>query len=258
MPVDNVPQPAQPRAPQPPIYYQVKRTFPLELLYSRTSFAELAAQAKASLATETVQQRKEANEQHRAAIAEFAKHLTQGSPPGSLNNAEEQGKGVGASICLFSRLASPADDLLVLFPPLDVLLSIRGKNRKRGKNENEEDKRELVYKEDGQEYGQVIRMLGNGRLEAHCIDGKKRLCHIRGKMRKKVWVAQGDIVLVGLREYQDEKADVIMKFTADEARVLKQYGELPEHIRINDTDVMFEGEDKENQEFFDFDDVEAI
>ncbi|KAF5827196.1 eukaryotic initiation factor [Dunaliella salina] len=133
-----------------------------------------------------------------------------------------------------------------------------GKNRKRGKNENEEEKRELVYKEDGQEYAQVIRMLGNGRLEAQCIDGKKRLCHIRGKMRKKVWVAQGDIVLLGLREYQDEKADVIMKYTADEARVLKQYGELPEHIRINDTDVMFEGEDKENQEFFDFDDVADI
>ncbi len=51
-------------------------------------------------------------------------------------------------------------------------------------------KRELVYKEDGQEYGQVIRMLGNGRLECQCIDGKKRLCHIRGKMRKKVWVGQ--------------------------------------------------------------------
>lgn len=69
---------------------------------------------------------------------------------------------------------------------------------------------------------------------------------------------QGDIVLLGLRDYQDEKADVIMKYTADEARVLKQYGELPEHIRINDTDVIFEGEDKENQEFFDFDDVDAI
>ncbi|GLC46819.1 Eukaryotic translation initiation factor 1A, X-chromosomal [Pleodorina starrii] len=133
-----------------------------------------------------------------------------------------------------------------------------GKNRKRGKNENEEEKRELVYKEDGQEYAQVIRMLGNGRLEAQCIDGKKRLCNIRGKMRKKVWVAQGDIVLVGLRDYQDDKADVIMKYTADEARVLKQYGELPEHIRINDTDVIFEGEDKENQEYFDFDDIAEI
>lgn len=82
-----------------------------------------------------------------------------------------------------------------------------------GKNESEE-KRELIFKEDGQgetlkllhlggpkvafnsvetmfwfaEYAQVLRMLGNGRLEAQCIDGTKRLCHIRGKMRKKVWV----------------------------------------------------------------------
>ncbi|XP_047952927.1 eukaryotic translation initiation factor 1A-like [Salvia hispanica] len=77
-----------------------------------------------------------------------------------------------------------------------------GKNRKRGKNEADDEKRELVFKEDGQEYAQVMRMLGNGRCEATCIDGVKRLCHIRGKMHKKVWIAAGDIILVGLRDYQ--------------------------------------------------------
>jgi translation initiation factor 1A len=123
-----------------------------------------------------------------------------------------------------------------------------GKNRRRGKNENEE-KRELIFKEDGQEYAQVLRMLGNGRLEAQCIDGVKRLCHIRGKMRKKVWVNQGDIVLVGLRDYQDAKGDVILKYMADEARSLKQYGELPENIRVNDTDAMMEGDENENAEY---------
>merc|ERR1711937_215012 len=35
-----------------------------------------------------------------------------------------------------------------------------------------------------------------------CFDGVERLCHIRGKLRKKVWIAQSDIVLVGLRDYQ--------------------------------------------------------
>lgn len=35
-------------------------------------------------------------------------------------------------------------------------------------------------------YAQVVKMLGNGRLEAMCFDGIKRLCHIRGKLRKKV------------------------------------------------------------------------
>lgn len=159
-----------------------------------------------------------------------------------------------------------------------VFLSIGkgGKNRRRGKNENETEKRELVFKEDGQgesqillhvsnkkylvthqlplnffflirsrrslireicfnrssflttEYAQVTKMLGNGRLEAMCFDGIKRLCHIRGKLRKKVWINQGDIILIGLRDYQDAKADVILKYTADEARNLKTYGEFPE------------------------------
>lgn len=61
-----------------------------------------------------------------------------------------------------------------------------GKNRRRGKNENDNEKRELTFKEDGQEYAQVVKMLGNGRLEALCFDGERRLAHIRGKLRKKV------------------------------------------------------------------------
>ena len=78
-------------------------------------------------------------------------------------------------------------------------------------------------------------MLGNGRLTAMCFDGVERLCHIRGKLRKKVWIAQSDIVLVGLRDYQDAKADVILKYSPDEARNLKSYGEFPESVKINET-----------------------
>jgi translation initiation factor 1A len=119
-----------------------------------------------------------------------------------------------------------------------------GKNRRRGKNEGEE-KRELIFKEDGQEYAQVIRMLGNGRLEAQCFDGTRRLCHIRGKLRKKVWVASGDIVLVGLRSFQDEKADVILRYNPDEARNLKAYKEIPDNAKINEGAV---NEDEEAEE----------
>ena len=87
------------------------------------------------------------------------------------------------------------------------------------------------------EYAQVVKMLGNGRLEALCFDGEKRLAHIRGKLRKKVWINQGDIILLSLRDYQDEKGDVILKYNADEARSLKAYGELPETAKINETDT---------------------
>ena len=40
------------------------------------------------------------------------------------------------------------------------LIGKGGKNRKKAKNLGVEEKRELVFKEDGQEYGQVLRMLG--------------------------------------------------------------------------------------------------
>ena len=132
-----------------------------------------------------------------------------------------------------------------------------GKNRRRGKGDGEESKRELEFKEDGQEYAQVVRMLGNGRCECFCFDGVTRLGHIRGKMRKKVWITAGDIVLCGLREFQDEKVDIIHKYSADEARNLKQYGELPETANINQTaiDIAMADDDDKEDIGIDFDDI---
>jgi translation initiation factor 1A len=109
----------------------------------------------------------------------------------------------------------------------------------------------------GQEYAQVVKMLGNGRCECFCFDGVTRLGHIRGKMRKKVWITAGDIVLVAKRDFQDEKVDIVHKYSADEARNLKQYGELPETARINETavDMAMAGGDEDDDIGIDFDDI---
>ena len=98
-------------------------------------------------------------------------------------------------------------------------------------------------------------MLGNGRCECFCFDGVTRLGHIRGKMRKKVWITAGDIVLVAKRDFQDEKVDIVHKYSADEARNLKQYGELPETARINETavDMAMAGGDDDDDIGIDFD-----
>lgn len=119
-----------------------------------------------------------------------------------------------------------------------------GKNRRRGKNENEATKRELDLKEDGQEYGQVTKILGNGRVRCYCFDGKERLGNIRGKLRKKVWINTNDIVLLGLRDFQDSKADVIQKYNPDEARRLKAQGHIPDSIQLE------EGGQKEDADNF--------
>jgi len=129
-----------------------------------------------------------------------------------------------------------------------------GKNRRRGKNDNEE-KRDLQFKEDGQVYAQVLRMLGNGRLEAQCFDGVKRLAHIRGKLRKKVWISGGDILLLGLRDFQDGKCDVILRYTPEEARTLKAYGEVPDSTKINEAIVAEEDEMSGEEGGFTFDDI---
>ncbi|MCD9639834.1 hypothetical protein HAX54_024579 [Datura stramonium] len=77
-------------------------------------------------------------------------------------------------------------------------------------------------------------MLGDGRFVATSINGIKHVCHIPGKMHNKVWIAAGDIVLLSLRGYKDDKEDVIIKYMPDEVRLLKANGELLENIRLND------------------------
>ena len=51
----------------------------------------------------------------------------------------------------------------------------------------------------------------------------QRMCHVCGKMRKRVWVMVGDIVLVSLRDFQDAKGDIILKYNSDEAKNLKVF-----------------------------------
>jgi len=106
-----------------------------------------------------------------------------------------------------------------------------GNKRKKGKKMIETE-RELQYKTEMQEYGQITRLLGDSRLEVQCVDGVKRVGHIRGKIKKKVWMTTGDVVLVALREFEKEKCDVLLKYSEDEVRKLKNIKAIPENIKI--------------------------
>jgi translation initiation factor 1A len=85
--------------------------------------------------------------------------------------------------------------------------------------------RDMPLREDGQLYARVTKMLGNNRVMAACGDGQERLCTIRGSMRRREWVRVGDVVLVALRDFQDDKADVVFKYKDDEVHRLKRLGE---------------------------------
>lgn len=121
----------------------------------------------------------------------------------------------------------------------------RFKNRKNGPRFN--TTRPLLLKEEeGQEYAKAARMLGDRRVECECYDGKVRTGTIRGKMRKRQWVNMGDVVLVTLREFQDDKVDIIHVYQSDEVKKLTKMGHLPtEGGEEDDVDVVFEEEKEE-------------
>ena len=58
-------------------------------------------------------------------------------------------------------------------------------------------------------------------------------------------------MLIGLRDFEPTKADVIHKYNSDEARSLQQLGELPANAKINTTEIdrLEAGSDDEEQGF---------
>lgn len=70
--------------------------------------------------------------------------------------------------------------------------------------------------DEGHCLGYIESTLGNGRFTIECEDGKKRLGHIRGNMRNRVWIHSGDLVLCSKRSFQDEKVDIVYKYTQSE------------------------------------------
>ena len=66
-----------------------------------------------------------------------------------------------------------------------------------------------------------------------CFDGEKRMATIRGKLKNRVWMGAGDLILISLRETGDDKGDVIHKYFPNEAQELQELGEIPDNVTIS-------------------------
>lgn len=75
-------------------------------------------------------------------------------------------------------------------------------------------------------YGVLEQRLGSSRSRVRCLDGKERICRIPGRLRRRLWVREGDIVLVEPWEYDDSKGDVVHKYRFNQVRWLKNKGYL--------------------------------
>jgi translation initiation factor 1A len=80
---------------------------------------------------------------------------------------------------------------------------------------------------ENQSIGVVVQRLGASRIRVKCLDGHTRVCRIPGRMKRKLWVREGDIVLAEKWEYGgDEKGDIVFKYRHSQIDWLKSKGYL--------------------------------
>jgi len=93
----------------------------------------------------------------------------------------------------------------------------------------QEEIRRIKLPRGRQVFGILEQRLGASRLRVRCLDGKTRVCRIPGRLKRKLWVRENDIVIVEPWEYSgDKKGDIIFKYTKNQAEFLKRKGYLKE------------------------------
>jgi translation initiation factor 1A len=128
------------------------------------------------------------------------------------------------------------------------------KKKKAGKNTKSKgvniEKRSLIEADlDGQVYGFLEKALGSRFFSVNCLDNTTRRCKVR---KKRMRCNEGDCVIIALRDFDDENADIIYRYDSDEVRHLKKIGVLPDSTVVpSGNDDNFEEED----EIFDFEDI---
>ncbi|MDY6764431.1 MAG: translation initiation factor eIF-1A [Halobacteria archaeon] len=91
-------------------------------------------------------------------------------------------------------------------------------------DDSQNQNKELRLPNDDEVFGIVESMLGANRLRVRCMDGETRIARIPGKMKKRIWISEDDVVIVEPWDWQDEKADVKWRYTQQQADQLREEG----------------------------------
>ena len=92
---------------------------------------------------------------------------------------------------------------------------------------SEEEIGDLVLPVANDVLGIATKLLGFDRVSVKCQDGNERLCRIRGKMKRRVWIREGDVVLISPWDFQSNKrGDVFWRYTKSQADWLRKSGYL--------------------------------
>ena len=91
-------------------------------------------------------------------------------------------------------------------------------------SEDDGQRRDLRMPDDDEVFAVVTNMLGANRVTVRCADGEERTARIPGRMQKRIWIRQDDVVLVEPWDWQDEKADIVWRYEKQDADQLREEG----------------------------------
>ena len=106
------------------------------------------------------------------------------------------------------------------------------KNKKNTPEPTENIRVTLPYKPKGEMFAVAETFQGGSRLQLICEDGKRRMGRIPGKLRRRMWVRENDLLIVVPWSFQDSKADVKFRYTPTQTSNLKRKGKIPEILDI--------------------------
>lgn len=106
------------------------------------------------------------------------------------------------------------------------------KNKKSNTESTENIRVTLPYKPKGEMFAVAETFQGGSRLQLICEDGKRRMGRIPGKLRRRMWVRENDLLIVVPWSFQDSKADVKFRYTPTQTSNLKRNGKIPEILDI--------------------------
>ena len=112
----------------------------------------------------------------------------------------------------------------------------KNKGKKSKKNQPPPDEAnlrvKLPYRPKGEIFAVAETFQGGSRLQLICEDGERRMGRIPGKLRRRMWVRENDLLIVVPWSFQDSKADVKFRYTPTQTSNLKRSGKIPEILDI--------------------------
>ena len=74
--------------------------------------------------------------------------------------------------------------------------------------------------------GIITQRVGGSRMFVSCMDGKTRNCRVPGRKRRELWLREGDAIIIEPWEFDDNKGDVLFKYSKAAIQKLKKDGLL--------------------------------